>query len=46
MAWHPVPPLQSPPPPRGDCHLGTVSPPHPRDRRALAWEIARGVQGK
>ena len=35
-------PLQSPPPP-GDCHLATVSPPHPGDRRALTWEFARGA---
>ena len=37
-------PLQSPPP-LGDRHLATVSPPHPGDRRALTREFARGVQG-
>ena len=37
-------PLQSPPPP-GDCHLATVSPPHPGDRRALTREFARGGAG-
>ena len=38
-------PLQSPPPPLGDRHLVTISPPHPGDRRALTREFARGGQG-
>ena len=35
----------TPPLPPGDRHLATVSPPHPRDRHALTWEIARGAGG-
>ena len=38
-------PLQSPPPPLGDRHLATVSPPYPGDRRALTREFARGGEG-
>ena len=39
-------PLQSPPPPPGDRHLATVSPPYPGDRRALTREFARGAGGR
>ena len=35
----------NPPPPPGDRHLATVSPPHPGDRCALTREFARGGQG-
>ena len=35
-------PCNPPPPPLGDRHLATVSPPHPGDCRALTREFARG----
>ena len=35
-------PCNPPPPPPGDRHLATVSPPHPGDRRTLPWEIQGG----
>ena len=35
----------NPPPPPGDRHLVTVSPPHPGDRRALPRDFARGAGG-
>ena len=38
------PTLAISPPPRGDRHLATVSPP-PGDRRALTQEFARGGKG-
>ena len=38
-------PCDPPHPTPGDHHLVTVNPPHPGDRRALTWEIARWAGG-